>query len=256
MARSKTLSREALAVLVDGVRLDGAEVSITAGQLDRKLYLEVNAALEAIGGKWNKKARAHLFDSDPQDALDQITADGAFHSTKQELDQFFTPPALAQQVVEMADVYGRTVLEPSAGRGALVRAALSGYAARVVAVERDAKLAEELTGATRAVVHCANFLTRGAEDFERDRFDRIVMNPPFSRRQDIAHVMHALSLLAPGGKLVAIMSAGVKFRQDRLTTSFRATLADHGGIIAELPPNSFKESGTSVNTVLVTMRAA
>ena len=31
-------------------------------QLDRKLYVKTNKVLEAAGGKWNRKARAHVFD--------------------------------------------------------------------------------------------------------------------------------------------------------------------------------------------------
>lgn len=34
------------------------------GQLDRKMYERTNKILEAAGGKWNKKAKAHLFDGD------------------------------------------------------------------------------------------------------------------------------------------------------------------------------------------------
>ena len=34
-------------------------------QLDRKTYLEVNKVLEALGGKWNKKHKAHIFETDP-----------------------------------------------------------------------------------------------------------------------------------------------------------------------------------------------
>ena len=68
----KKLSNAALAVL-EGVEIVGREVRITDGQLDRKLYVEVNAALEALGGAWNRKAKAHLFEQDPSDALDQLT---------------------------------------------------------------------------------------------------------------------------------------------------------------------------------------
>ena len=71
----KKLSAAALAVL-EGVRIVGREVRITDGQLDRKLYVEVNAALEALGGAWNRKAKAHIFDQDPSDALDQVLVDG------------------------------------------------------------------------------------------------------------------------------------------------------------------------------------
>jgi 16S rRNA G1207 methylase RsmC len=84
-------------------------------------------------------------------------------------------------------------------------------------------------------------------------FDRIVMNPPFADQQDIRHVMHAATLLKPGGRLVAIMSAGVAFRDDRLSRAFRALLLEHGGAIEYLPEAAFKASGTGVLAVLVTI---
>jgi hypothetical protein len=60
-----------------------------------------------------------------------------------------------------------------------------------------------------------------------------------------------LRFLKPDGRLVAIMSAGVSFRQDKRTTAFRKLVEERGGMIEPLPEDSFKESGTSVNTVLV-----
>ena len=57
----------------------------------------------------------------------------------------------------------------------------------------------------------------------------------------------------PGGKLVAIMSAGAEFRSDRKTSGFRELVAAMDGTIERLPDDSFKESGTSVRTVVVEM---
>ena len=84
-------------------------------------------------------------------------------------------------------------------------------------------------------------------------FDRIVMNPPFADQQDIRHVMHAATFLKPGGRLVAIMSAGVAFRDDRLSRAFRALLGERGGAIESLPEGAFQASGTGVRAVLVTI---
>jgi hypothetical protein len=38
-------------------------------QLDTKLYEAVNKALEDAGGSWNKKAKGHVFQSDPSVVL-------------------------------------------------------------------------------------------------------------------------------------------------------------------------------------------
>ena len=42
------------------------------------------------------------------------------------------------------------------------------------------------------------------------KFDRIVMNPPFSEGRAVVHVKHAASMMASGGRLVAIMPASNK----------------------------------------------
>jgi len=84
------------------------------------------------------------------------------------------------------------------------------------------------------------------------QFDRVVMNPPFERQADILHVMHVMhawNFVKPKGRLTSIMSAGVLFRQDRLTTEFREFVELYGGKITENPEGSFKASGTGVRTV-------
>jgi len=84
-------------------------------------------------------------------------------------------------------------------------------------------------------------------------FDRVVMNPPFSGRADIAHVRHAHSFLRPGGRLAAIMSNGVAFREDRLAREFREFVAANDGVISPNPDGAFLESGTGVRTVTVVL---
>jgi hypothetical protein len=80
------------------------------------------------------------------------------------------------------------------------------------------------------------------------------MNPPFESRRDVLHVLHAHSLLAPAGRLVAVMAAGVKSREDRLTRELRElVLASPHGAITDNDPDAFRPSGTSVRTVTVTI---
>lgn len=84
-------------------------------------------------------------------------------------------------------------------------------------------------------------------------FDVVLANPPFSKQQDIDHVRHAYRFLRFGGRLVAIMAAGVLFRQNRKTVEFRQWVLSLGGDIEELPEGTFKEEGTMVRAVLVTI---
>lgn len=245
------VDNEVLAVLSAAETKGNSLVLI--GQLDRKLYERTNKVLDAAGGKWNKKAKAHLFDGDAADAMEQIILTGEITRAKQEFGVFFTPAAVAQRVLSLASIGpGMSVLEPSAGHGALAReAAVRG--GEVDCVEILAKNIEVLLAANFAnAVQLGDFLAIAPAP----EYDRVVMNPPFAKQADIQHVTHAAKFLKPGGRLVAVMSAGVRFRENRLTTSFRELVAERGGAIEDVPDGAFRESGTMVNTVIVTINGA
>ena len=232
-------------------KADGAQVFLPE-QLDRKLYVAVNKVLEAIGGKWNRKAKAHLFELDAVTRLDDAIVSGEVDKPA-DFGFFETPEELAIKVVEAAGVkQGQRVLEPSAGRGriAVVAHALGAevYCVELQKSNCDALVRIGLGVFSKHILH-RNFL-----DMKLDQsFDRICMNPPFAKGQDVMHVMHAYGCLKPGGRLVSIMSAGVSFRRENKYETFRRFIYENGGTLEPLPDDSFKESGTRVRTVLVTM---
>lgn len=225
-----------------------------AGQLDRKLYEQVAKVIEAAGGKWNRKAGAHLFATDASDRLEQILATGEVDLPKDEFNFFPSPAAVVARLLELARLRtGMSVLEPSAGRGDIAVACILART-KVTAHELMDANADFLISLSDFDMH----VVRG--DFlaavPTEQFDRVVMNPPFMKQQDIRHVMHALKFLKPGGLLVSVMSASVAFRDNRLTQAFRDLVHLRGGDIEDLPPGSFKASGTMVNTVIVTIPGA
>ncbi|AIO47068.1 methyltransferase small domain protein [Burkholderia cepacia] len=220
------------------------------GQLDRSLYERTNKVLEAAGGKWNRKAKAHVFDGDAGDAIEQIILTGKI-TIPQDFGYFPTPPSVVERLIELADVRnGHRVLEPSAGRGNIA------CAFRDTAVDCYELLPANIN-ALKALdydnwsITQADFLSIEPSPV----YDRVVMNPPFGKRADIHHVRHALQFLVPDGRLVSVMSAGVLFRADRLTAEFRTLVDERGGSIEELPEGAFKASGTMVNTVVAVIPA-
>lgn len=184
---------------------------------------------------------------------------------------FPTPPDVVRRLLHRSDVAycgprdgsrKIRILEPSAGEGAIALAALAdagGSAkAEVTCVELEAGRAATLRAA--GFVQEAGHRTIQADflDCDPDRlgvFDAVLMNPPFDLERDIDHVVHATRFLAPGGRLVAIMSAGVEFRTSRKAEAFRALVARMSGDIHDLPPGSFESSGTMVNTCIVVLQA-
>lgn len=168
---------------------------------------------------------------------------------------FPTPPDLAMRVWAEAKIKpGNSVLEPSAGTGALVeplyyKEGTRCDADRLTLVEISHDLAQHLRRTyANAEVRCADFMD--LEPATVGQFDRIIMNPPFSNLQDVDHVRHAYHFLKPGGRLVAIMGEGAFFREDRKAEAFRA-LVDQYGTSEQLPAGSFQASGTNVNTRIV-----
>lgn len=84
--------------------------------------------------------------------------------------------------------------------------------------------------------------------------NRVVMNPPFTRHQDIDHVRHAYDLLDAGGILVAIMCESTFFRTDKKSVEFRDFLDSVYAQAIKLEPGAFRESGTDVVTRIVKIR--
>jgi hypothetical protein len=67
------------------------------------------------------------------------------------------------------------------------------------------------------------------------------MNPPFKMGRDIKHILHARTLLAPSGRLVAICANGPRQRAKLMP------IADEWH---DLPEGTFKGEGTKVNAAI------
>lgn len=219
---------------------EGLAIFLPKGQLERKLYERVNKALTNAGGKWNRQTGAHLFKSDAGPKLVAMLGSGVSVDEKKRDQSFFTPPELAREVVELADVYGRRVLEPSAGRGALADACRAAGAKIIQCVEINVEYYTALWEKGH-ICQRTDFLTFPIGK----RFERIVMNPPFTKNQDIKHVNHALKWLAPGGILVAIMMDSQRRK------GFEEIVAKYNPEVIEVERGAFKESGTMIPTIIV-----
>jgi predicted RNA methylase len=246
------IKNDVLAVLSRSTT-DGIKLCLPTGQLERKMYMDVNKVLEAAGGKWSRKEKAHVFESEAFDRLDQILLTGEVEIPKDEFNYFPSPPAVVARLIELADItHGMQVLEPSAGRGAIAFACAE-RGANVDCVELMESNYDALCADDRLKrVKRGCFLEHGVIE----AYDRIVMNPPFAKQADIKHVTHALKFLKSDGLLVSVMSAGVMFRENKLTVELRELIQKRGGRIEALPDGSFKESGTMVKTIIVEIPAA
>lgn len=210
-------------------------------QLERTLYLKVAKAIKLAGGAWKTNKKAFAFSSDPRAKLGLALETGVVLDVKKLRQAFYTPAGLANEVARLANVDGHLVLEPSAGDGALVDACFAHGAKAVKAIEIHEECRQRLIGDDRMVV-IADFLTQKPAPI----FKRIVMNPPYTKGQDLKHVAHAKKFLVPGGLLFAIVPS-------KDCPKLSALGAE---TVEVFEAGCFKESGTNIETRLIRIESS
>lgn len=148
---------------------------------------------------------------------------------------------MAQLIRERAGE-GCRILEPSAGLGRLYEP-LEQLRADWMMVEEAGECVNALRKSLKRVkeVRQADFLEQTADGLG-GAFDAVIMNPPFKQGRDIKHIMHALEMLKPGGRLVSLCYNGVK-QNEQLKP-----LATHWEV---LPEGSFKDEGTCASVAML-----
>jgi hypothetical protein len=223
--------------------VNGLHVTINS-TLDRKTYVALNKVLETLGGTWNKKLKVHVFQDNPALILDQAINEGSYFDSKKEYQQFFTPIKVAKQLIEMAEISdNHLVLEPSAGSGNILNL-LTGK--EIHFCEIDKTLSVKLEKKYKFV--CDDFLNY-KPDF---KYDRIVANPPFTKGQEIDHVMHMIDCCKNGGRIITVMSNGITFKTDKKTIELKNRL--NKCAMSHMIKNedcAFEEAGTKVSTIIL-----
>lgn len=213
--------------------------SMETYKIDRSVYNNVKKIFEEWDGKYKTSGKYYEFKTDINNYLNDYLDNNKATNIKKEFQFFETPTELAERMVNLAEVTkSDKILEPSAGR------------ARIAWFLKDYNLdVIELNESNRQYLQENNFNLVGDDfiKYNNHGYNKIIMNPPFTKNQDVKHILHAYDLLDTGGIIVSIASAGVRFKQDKNTTKLRE-LCD---TIEDLPPKTFNESGTNVNTVLL-----
>lgn len=171
-----------------------------------------------------------------------------------------TPAKVAQTAIRDLGIGPDSrVLEPSAGTGNIVRELLPlGAQVNAIEVDRDRYLALQAMGLQhrRLWARRGNFLRMEPQP----SYTHVVMNPPFYGTHWMQHVVHAMGWLKPGGVLRAILPATAEIGQSKKHEQFRAWAKtqryNYGRMWVDLPPESFADSGTRVQTVMLTLRKA
>lgn len=154
-------------------------------------------ALRFVGGVSTVNGTSWNFDYNAHTVIREILRTGQLPEAR--THQFYpTQEGLAKKAVEEAGIEPEDdVLEPSGGQAGI---------ARFLPVEQT-------TTVEISALNCAVLKAKGFDPIQTDfltwqpgrLFSKIVMNPPFSSGRAIAHLNHAVELLAPRGRLVAIL---------------------------------------------------
>jgi hypothetical protein len=210
----------------------------------------------ALGGTWKtggKKAPGGFRFPDDLDAAELVRlAKETGEITDPKAAQYFwTSDELADELAAfVAPVASGRYLEPSAGKGALAQALkrqcaeLPGHAIDCI----------EPLDENRKALLASGFSLIGHDFLVVDPlrlWDGCILNPPFSGQADCRHILKAIECVRPGGRVAAIASAGVQYRQNKLTQQFREELARHGAEVIANPEGSFAHADTLVRTVRI-----
>lgn len=112
-------------------------------------------------------------------------------------DFYPTPEHVIAEMVDCESVAGKTVLEPSAGKGDIVKY-LQMYGADVIACEKEPQLKKLVS--SYCLVIADDFLSVTADMVSH--IDYIFMNPPFSA--DEHHILHAFDIAPAGCRIISL----------------------------------------------------
>ena len=220
----------------DGYRQVPCTRRFEHGDHDKHLLAQARAVIESIGGVAEKAGHYEFFrfDYEPAEVLGELLSSGCVPDSASH--QFYpTPETVARAAADAAEIdESHRVLEPSAGHGDLA-----------AFLPKDRTLCIEVSQLRCSVLKARGFTTECADFIEwagrtAERFDRVVMNPPFSEGRWRAHLEAAARLLAAGGRLVAILPASARgISVPGLSTAWSDAYA-----------NEF--AGTSVSVVILT----
>ena len=234
-------------------RVEGNTLFLPDRQLDRPTYQAVNKVLVNIGGKWTRKVKGHVFaDGDPAELLNNVLMTGETVDLKKQYQFFPTPRAVAEQMCQLAELDSTcVVLEPSCGKGDLADVVFEAGVKALYGLELNQDMGYYLKGKPYTTMVGVDFLEFAKDDGIDHEWNRIVMNPPFTKQQDIDHILAAYGILSPGGILVSVVSEAPFFWANKKAIAFREFLDSHNAEMVRLGEGAFKESGTMVRTRLI-----
>lgn len=162
-------------------------------------------------------------------------------------DFFPSPLNIIEQMTEGIDLKDKTILEPSAGSGAIVDY-LQEQGATVIACENDARLKVIIKSKCKHIAD--DFLTVTSEQISH--IDFIIANPPFSN--GVEHLLHAYSIAPKGCKIISLLNASnIENTYTAARKELKSVIDNYGSFINLGDCFSEAERKTGVEVVLITI---
>lgn len=217
-------------------------------KLERELYEKVNKVLIALGAKWSRKMKGHIFEYDISNALENVYKDKRVIDWKKETDFYYTPPEIVEEMLSLIPLWysGKfSFLEPSCGQGHIVDELHRLFKnSEITYIEKNPNHCEFMRNKGYNPI-CADFL-----DIEpKAQYDVIIMNPPF--KEQMEHIKHAYKFLKEDGYLVSVVMKNILQYESKKGQEFRNWFKEKAGYYYKLPKDSFKQAGTNVDTALL-----
>lgn len=163
-------------------------------------------------------------------------------------DFYPTPKEVILQMISGLDLDGKTVLEPSAGKGDIIDA-LKQHGAKVICCEQNEELA--LISSSKAKLIATDFLT--VESHQVSHVDYIVMNPPFSA--DEKHINHAWDIAPAGCEIVALCNwQTIENDYSRSRRILKSTIESYGSAtnIGDAFSDAQRKTGVEIGLIHLT----
>ena len=234
--------------ILQNSKWDGDVLTLPQVQFDKKSYATVKSWIEESFGSWNSQKQGFTWDFDANRVVGILTQ-GKRCNLRQDYQFFATPDAVADLAASKFSSIEKsmTILEPSAGTGALINAV------KRLCPEATVDCYELMPENIQRLKKLPGVNILG-EDFLKEcngKYQRIIANPPFSGNQDIEHVYKMFESLTINGEMSVITSQHWKIAGDSKCKNFRKWIEEHNAQIQDIAAGEFKESGTGIQTSLI-----
>jgi len=162
-------------------------------------------------------------------------------------DFYPTPLNVIEIMTEGLNLEGKTILEPSAGKGDIVDYCINA-GAQVIACEINKDLQKILQ--TKCKVLADDFLTVTSEQVSH--IDTVIMNPPFSTGTE--HILHAYQIAPKGCKIIALCNASnLENTYTAARKELKTTVENYGSVKQLGDCFSEAERKTGVSVAMITI---